>query len=791
MKLLPFAVCLLLGVTINATWSTAQTKQLNFTNYSSRQGLSSVIVYDIMLDSYGFLWLATDDGLNRFDGTNFKIYRNDPSNRNGLGVNEITSLYESKDGTIWIGTNGGGLSFYDRNKDSIFNYRTIYPDPMSVAINSVSGDKNGNVWVTSFGATYVIDAAKKLAMSSQYDKLLKTVYGKVSMCFLQDTKRRIWLGTSTGLYLFDPAQNELKLFQHEETDTTSLPHNNINDLAEDQQGNIWVATENGLARVLPDGKRFMNIRRNSFPLKISSNNVYALAVAKDNRLWVGTDEGLDILDFGAKTTSTYIPDNRNPNSLASRSIRSLLIDPKGIYWVGTYRGGLGKYDENAHPFNLKEFNAFDPFGLGSPLVTSFAGYQGSVFIGTDGGGLQKYDRSTGLLRHINLPMANANGRHDLTILALETDQSKQLWIGTFSNGLYLYNPASGSNKIFNKGNLSSDLNNTDIFCLKADQKGNMWVGTNGGGINVIYAGSNQIDKYVNDPTKPGDLSRPSNNFIRCLEEDRNGRIWAGTFGGGVSVLDPASKQFRFYTRENSNLPSNYVFAIIQDSKGNIWAGTSGNGIGLLKPGSDKFKVFTEKDGLANGVINKVIEDAAGKIWISTNSGISSYDTITGKFTNYSTHDGLQSGSFIPGSGIGLADGVLFFGGQNGFNYFSPSLWNTNKNIPPVVLTDLKVDNQPVQPSSKAPIERSIVVAEQIRLQYKQTFSIAFEALNFTVPEANQYQYRMEGYDDDWINAGKEHRHTIPVCRQENIHFMCGPAITMASGIRKAVYTGNS
>lgn len=756
MKIIPNINCLLLFILFSAEKINAQKTPLNFKSYSSRDGLSSGTVYNILKDSFGFLWFGTEDGLNRFDGTNFKIYKHNPAKPGGLRVNHITALYEDKGGCIWIGTNGGGLSFYDKSKDSIFNYLAKGPIPIGDAVTSVNGDQEGNVWVTSFGGLFAINPKNKELITGRFTRMTKELVGKVSLSFLQDKKQRIWVGSAFGLYLFNPVTGDLKLFKHVEGDKNSLADDNVDAIAEDTQGNIWAGTANGLSMWIPQTNQFRNLVHTMGTPRISSNRIYALAADGNKQLWIGTDEGLDVLDITTNILSSYTPDIRNPGSISSRSIRSIFIDKKGIHWVGTFRGGVNKYDKNYNHFNLKEYKAFDPGGLHSPFITSFAEYQNNVFIGTDGGGLQFYHRNTDLVDHINLPITEINNNHDLTILALEMTRNSHLWIGTYMNGLYCYYPATGAHKRYTKGSGPTDLNSDDIFCLKEDRNGNLWVGTNGGGVNLVKPGSNQIDKFMFDPLRVNDPSLPASNYIRSIEEDRAGRIWIGTYGSGLSVFDPVSQKFIFYTKGNSGLPSDYVLSIKEDSRGNVWIGTSGNGMGLLRKGSKRFESLTEKDGLANGTIQTIIEDASGKIWLSTNQGLSRYDRATRKFSNYSNYDGLQAGAFMTGAGLKLADGELFFGGQNGFNYFNPSNLKTNQNIPQVVLTDLKVDNLLVSPSENAPIDQSMLLADKIRLKYKQGFSIAFEALDFTVPEANQYEYQLKGFDKNWIRAGKEH-----------------------------------
>lgn len=756
MKLQP-KLTLLLLVTLCGNILTAQKPTLNFTNYSTGQGLSSANVYDIMQDSYGFLWLATEDGLNRFDGTNFKVYRNDPNRANSLANNQITSLYESKDGCIWVGTNGGSLGYYDRTRDSVFRYVPKNGEPMTTAITCITGDRDGHVCIAGYGMVYIIDPrTRELVKNSYYQPLIKQLEGKICYSFLQDTKTRTWVGTDNGLYLYDITKQEVKIFQHNGNNPTSLVNNLVYKIVEDKTGNIWFATENGLSMYVDATADFKNYYKESAVNKISNNRVADIKVDNSNRLWIGTENGLDILDVASNKLSNYVKDVRDHRSLSSSSVKSIYIDPKGIYWVGTFQGGINKYDENANNFNLKEFDAFDPFGLRSPIVTSFAAYKSDMFVGTDGGGLQLYNRSTGLLEHINLPVTCKFERNGLSVLCLLMDANERLWIGTFRDGLFCYDPRKKTYLQYLNGDKITDLNNTDIFCLMQDKKGNIWVGTNGGGINVIEKNTGAITKLVHDPQSPDDPARPGNNYIRALKEDNDGNIWVGTFGLGISVFNPATGQFQLYTKGSSGLPSDYVSSITQDSKGNIWAGTFGSGIGLLKKGTNRFEAITDVNGLANNVINKIIEDSLGKVWISTNNGLSCFDPSNGKIKNYSEHNGLQSGAFVHGAGILLRDGELFFGGQNGFNHLNPYALKTNKNIPRVAFTELKIDNKNVSPSSNGAVDRSVLLATQINLNYKQSFSISFAALDFTVPEACRYQYQLVGFDKDWVEAGKEH-----------------------------------
>jgi len=734
----------------------SQSLPTGFKNYAAKDGLSSNTVYSILKGRFGFLWLATEDGLSRFDGTSFKVYRHDPKGKGSLRVNHISALYEAVDGCLWIGTNGGALSFYDRKRDTIVNYRPN-DEQFSTAITAISGDSEGYVWVTSYGALYLIDPiSKKLINKPAYKRVEQLFAGKVSLCVFQDSKQQMWIGTDSGLYVLDKHLKKIKSFKHQAANSNSLADNYVTTIAEDGHGQIWVGTLNGLSKWIPSKQAFLNFNHTEGKAHISSSRVYALAADGKDGMWIGTDEGLDVMNVSSYVIRSFKPDSRNAYSLSSRSIRSILIDQSGLYWVGTFQGGLNKFDKNLSQFSYKQYNPFDPYGLRSPIVTSFAEYRNDVFVGTDGGGLHFLHRATNRMEHLNIAPFNNNCVHDLSILTMEMSKDSCLWIGTYMEGLFCYNPLTRKSKQIFKGHGSKQLNHNDVFCLKEDRAGNLWIGTNGGGVNVLRAKSGNIDKYVHDPQVEDDPSRPSSNYIRAIEEGEDGRIWIGTFGSGLSVFNPKSKRFSFYNKLNSGLPSDYVLSLKRDKQGNMWVGTSGNGVGLLRKGTTKFVTFSESDGLINGMIHRIVEDSTGKLWFSTNKGLSCYNSMKNEFKSFSYHVGLQPGPFMLGAGLCLSDGEIFFGGQNGFNHFNPVDLKTNKNAPQIVLTDLKIDNQSISPSKDGPIRESLLYADEINLKYKQNFSIAFEALNFTVPEENQYEYMLEGFDKDWIPVGKEH-----------------------------------
>ena len=304
-----------------------------------------------------------------------------------------------------------------------------------------------------------------------------------------------------------------------------------------------------------------------------------------------------------------------------------------------------------------------------------------------------------------------------------------------------------------KGTKADELNCNDIYCIKEDRKGNIWIGTNGEGINVLNSANKVINRYTPNPQFENDILLPINGYIREIVEDKQGNFWIATHGGGIAVLNPNTNKSTIYNTINSKLPSDKVLTLIEDSRGNILAGTKGGGLSVFNKNSNLVVTLSEKDGLPNSTIYKIIEDQNGLIWVSTNKGISSIDLSTKKINNYNHHNGVQNNNFVRGAGLRLSNGLLFFGGLEGFNYFNPAHLSRNNIIPSVIITDLEVANQRIEPSEEGVITENISIAKEINLDYKQNFSLKFVGVSYTAPEQNQYAYKLEGFDKDWNYVG--------------------------------------
>lgn len=735
----------------------AQQQKINFTSLKTKDGLSSNTVNAILKDRFGLMWFATEDGLNKFDGTNFTVYKYKSDDPNGIQANDIRALHEDKTGNLWIGTSGGALSLYDRKKNSFINFPANTPEGLSGDnVRAICSDYTGKIWIATYNGLDLLNPkTKKVSKFFIQTGVNGSFPTTVLNCLYEDSKKRMWVGTNSGLYLYERQTNSFKHFKNAVSDPSSLSDNFVSSIVEDQSGGLWFGTRNGLSFLLPDGKGFKKIKHDyKNPNSLTNNIVLSVAANRNNQVWVGTDDGLNILNIKTGAITRYKPDSRDTYSLTGKSISYIYIDNQGIYWLGAYHGGINKYDTNLNLFQLKQSNIFDQNGLNASVVTSFAEYRDDeIFVGTDGGGLNLFNRKTELFKRFNFSLASGSTLSNVSIMGMEITRSKQLYLGTYSNGLVVMDLKTGQFRQITYSDRANALNSNDIFCIKEDRKGKIWVGTNGGGVNVLSTDDKVLVKYCKNPKAINEQDYPGNNFIRFIEEDNAGNIWIGSYGSGIAVFNPDSNKFIVHNKANSKLPNDLAMSILKDRLGNIWVGTFSGGLSLLDRKTNQFINFSEKDGLNNATVYAIVQDKQGRIWVSTNKGISSFDLKTKKFTNYTIYNGVQNNNFVLGAGFSSADGEIYFGSADGFNYFNPQYFKKNKNVSSVLFTDLKISNTSIVAAADGPIKEHISVVKDIYLDYKQNFTLSYVSVNYTAPEQNRYLYRLEGFDNEWIDAG--------------------------------------
>ena len=733
--------------------SHGQSGDMKFTRLATRDGLLSNTVNAILKDNTGMLWIGTGQGLDKFDGEKFKVYRFESPGRSSFLTQEVKSLCLDKEGNLWAGVIGNGLYRYNRMLDKFERYipANWHGQISSVFINKIICDHQNRLWLATVDGLNVIDFKKKSVKVYNYNPKTPGIIGaNNTLTVFEDKTNKIWVGTNAGLLLLNQSTSTFSSWKHDDTIPSSLAGKDVNDIAEDQNGNIWVATNNGLSKLNTKTNDFLNFRYNyKNEQSISGNIAYRVMPEGKSHLWVGTEGGLDELDINSGQIVRYNYDERNPYTITNKSIRNIYFDGQGTCWLSTFSNGVVKFDKNLTLFSVVQARPYDPKGLRENFVNAFQEYNsGEIFVGTDGGGLDLFHLKSGSFDHLAITSRLKVSKRGLPVLCMKMDHHQNLWIGTYQNGLFRYQPQTRSYQQFTKGTDKGDIISNDIFCLNEDMTGKIWIGTNGDGVDIYDPISGSNTKFKPLPATPAESRIPLNGFIRAIEFDQQGNAWIGTWGSGFGIYSPKTGKIRIYSPENTHFPIDKIISMSQRNDGNMWLGTNGNGLYQFDVKSEKITAIKEGNN-AHEVIHKILEDNSGIIWYSTDNGLKSYDPLSKRFAHYTQANGLQNTSFQNGSGLKASSGTLLFGGSNGFNYFTAIDVKRNTIIPPVVLTGLQLNNTPVIPGKNAPIEEDISVAKVIHLDYKQSFSISYAALNYTLPAQNSYAVMLKGLDQSW------------------------------------------
>jgi signal transduction histidine kinase/ligand-binding sensor domain-containing protein/DNA-binding response OmpR family regulator len=747
----------------------AQNLPITFDRFSLEQGMPQSTAMCILQDRQGFVWVGTQEGLCRFDGNTFVVFKNDPDDPASLSSNLVKSICEDKEGNLWMGTFSGGLNRYDRRTQRFTRYLHQPDNPQSLSHNRVEAvyeDRQGTLWIGTQAGLNQLD--KKTGQFIRYS-LSSADSGSPGdnrvMSLYEDRKGNFWVGSyGKGINLFDRKQKRFSRFLPEPESKGQPGSATIRCMLEDRDGRLWLGTDGGLYQMDRRTNAFSRFGHDPFNAQsLSSDAVWALFEDRTGTFWVGTKAGgLNIMDRSRGTFRrlSHLPtDNR---SLSSNQIYCVYEDRTGGIWVGTDGGGISRYDRLKNQFSHYFHQADQPGSLSHNIVWSiYEDRNDNLWIGTLYG-LNRYNRQSGQFQHFFHEPANTNSLSFNSISSICEDQTGVMWFGTDGGGLNRYDPASGQFTRFAHDPADSkSLGSNGVNLVLEDRLGNLWIGTSDKGLNRFDRQQNRFIRYEHNPD---DVNSMSDNHVMALCEDREGTLWIGTLGKGLNALNPKTGRFTHYEHvpgQTTSLSSNRVIAVTEDQAGIIWVGTAGGGLNRLDRATGKFSHFTEKNGLANNVVYGILDDKAGHLWMSTNQGISRLNPKEGTFTNFDAQNGLQSNEFNNWAFFKSRSGELFFGGINGVNAFHPERIVTNPSIPSVVITHFKLKNQAVVIGGKdSPLQTSVTETPEIRLSYQDNMlSFDFAALDFTAPLKNQYAYRLEGLDQDWIRAGTQHSAT--------------------------------
>lgn len=761
MNKLKWVFILLLGF---SQWGQAQNPSLKFKHISVKEGLSQATINGLTQDKYGFIWVGTQDGLNRFDGYEFKIFRNDPNNSKSISNSYILSIFKDSRENLWIGTQSG-LNQYDYNTERFIKFyftdndeKQISHEQINVITESVS--KPGILWLGTNHGIIEYDINSKAFTGNQYDFIDPTDHRHYIINTIYESPTEpdiLWVGTSDGLFRYNLKNNSYDRYLIND----GLSNSFINYIYEDSKQKLWIGTGNGLNSYNRANKQFSSHKKYPNIHKyIGIGHVRTIFEDSNGNLWIGTlGDGLNKLDITTGNVETWRRKVGSPTSISGNNISCIFEDNVGILWVCTEGNGLNITNLNYQNIESHFHNPDNPNSLiGERVRSVIRDKNNQLWIGTTNG-ISIFNEKTGTYTHLQHDENNPNTISSNLNRVIYEDSKGYIWLGSRDGGLDKYNPQTKKIKHYKNDAAQKDgLSNNYIRAILEAKDGKLWIGTVSGGLNCFDPTTQKFKHYYQ---KADDVNSLNDNRIYALYQDTQGIIWIGT-GSGITKFNPDSETFeRIHDMENEeNLTSSsLVMGITEDHHGMLWIATYGFGIYKYDKDKHKFTYFNESDGLANNYAYIVLEDNEHNLWISTNKGISKLAPHTGTFTNFDIEDGLQESEFNAGAHFKDEEGKLYFGGVNGLNIFAPEKLKQSKYVPPVLITDFQIFNKSIKPmdsiSNNIILNKSILETEVISLSHKENiFSFSFVALDFSNPSKNKYAYKLENFETDWNQTEK-------------------------------------
>jgi PAS domain S-box-containing protein len=731
-----------------------------FTHYSVEHGLSQAAVETVIQDAQGFIWIGTENGLNRFDGYRFVTYVHDKDDPNSLTHNWIWALHEDAAGGIWVGTDGGGLDRLDP-LTGVFEHHVLDADPAAhLVVRAIVEDDTGTLWIGTDGnGLYGLDRRSGATSHQRNDPSRSSSLSNDHVKALHLAGGYLWIGTDGGaIDRLDLATHTIERFVVDPDHPESRAPMRIASIVSADADALWIGTyEDGLVRLDTRTQQTRRYRhRADDAASLSADSIRVLFNDASGALWVGTDGGgLNRYDPRTDGFEHVRQDPADFNSLSDDHVVSLYQDRGGVIWVGTYVG-VNTWNPRIGAFATVSRRYNGPNELSNNYVTSFAHTtDGSLWVGTAGGGLNRIGPGTTPIRVSRHDPTNPLSLEDDRVFSLAAEPHNGLWIGTRAGGLNHLDVNTGRFRHF--GHDAGDprsLSFDGVTSLLLDRANTLWVGTYLGGLNQFDRSTRTFRHFRHDAADPSSLC---SDRVVAIAEDLGGHIVLGTHGGGICVLDRARGTFSSYQHvpgDSTSLSSNSAWAVHVDAKDNLWVGTEDGGLNLWRAearaaNDARFEHYAQAEGLASAVVYGLLSDAAGDIWISSNHGLSRLNPTTGRVQNYDISNGLPNNEFNSGAQYRSADGVLYFGGISGFTSFRPESIRTNAHPPQIALTRVQIMNRDVARATN-PLE----------LDYRdQLMTFEYAALDFTAPQRNTYKHRLIGFDENWVEDGPLHRAT--------------------------------
>jgi ligand-binding sensor domain-containing protein len=724
--------------------------QIYFKHFTTDHGLSEASVNCILKDSNGFLWFGTEDGLNRFNGNQFKVFANKEGDSTSISDNTILSLAETENG-IWVGTSDN-LNYYDRHLEKFRSYNLKGQEYYICSEIKLDAATN-RLWIAAdqAGLCY-IDSIEGQVKKYHHKDLQDVILSKVAIA-----DNKLYLGTiNAGLKILDLKTDSIQtigLHKDANGNKFDLP---IRALLLDGDY-VWIAT-------VGDGIKKLNrytLQIESFEIKngkLSDDKVWALAKQANGNLWVGTDGGgVTLLNTKNEHIQVYQNSDYDPRTISANTIRSIYVDNDDHVWLGTYNGGVNYYSDFGINFLLFKRDLEKPHTLSHSAIKSFLETpDGTLWIGTDGGGLNYMKDQS--FYPFKFP---SNVIDPKVINCMHGDKQGGIWLGTYQDGAYYIGADKKVKQFRHDPNDSTSISSTVVWGIVEDRDGNIYMATDNG-LNKFDKQTKTFFNHRNKPIGAPDNLYTNNEMIAMFLDSKQ-RLWMGLFGELQCYELKTKKLTDYYTIENdpTSLPNNIIMSIYEDKKGKIWFGSYGLGLVTINEATKKFDIIDDKKGIPNNLIFAIQGDEKNNLWLSTNKGLIKFDQTKNTFAIFDENFGVQKYPFKDNASYKTHNGYLLFGGTKGFNAFKPADVNFNRNDLKIVFTGFQLFNKEI-PIDGSILSTSITETKKIDLSFDQAkfISIQFSALHYLAPELVYYQYMMEGFENSWQ----------PVMQDKNITF---------------------
>jgi signal transduction histidine kinase/ligand-binding sensor domain-containing protein/DNA-binding response OmpR family regulator len=775
-------VCLIFLYFTNFTFT--QSNTIKFKHIGSDEGLSQNFISCILQDKKGFMWFGTKDGLNRYDGYSFVVYQHDSFDSTTISSSYITTLFEDSRGLIWVGTLNGGLNCFDRKTETFkhINYSSgLLKNFIDYEIKSIAEDKDGNIWIAirGFGLVrLIINNHSPLEISEQPVTLKSDdrniPYFNIITCLKFDSKNMLWIGTENGLMKYNPVDKKITSYEVRTKNTkapSSMYDKNVGAIYESKDGDFWLGTLSGLVKFDRTNGTYRLYPHQYEIFRYGWGRIIEITEDQSGKLWLASSADLMRFDPRTSAYSYYNNNPLDPNSLSYSSISSIYIDRTGILWVGTSGMGINLYDSKAERFSTLTRNI--------PPKSRISGYsiraileENDDIVWVSSEVVTKWNRKTGEIKSYEASSNNLDAFGNTGAWSMVKSFDGKIWTAT-TEGVYRYDPETSTARQYKYNpNDSLGLPQKEVYSVFEDKNKNIWITTENYFCKLLDVQKGIFRKFIYQHLPP------ANELARTIiVQDHSGVIWLGT-KDGLLRFDEDKGSFQRFKNDPLNaqtLSNNLIKSICvePDSESDIlWIGTAGGGINRFDIKKNIFTHFTEKDGLPNNVVYGILPDKNGNLWLSTNKGLSRFNPSEKNFRNYDFRDGLQSNEFNTGAYFLSKSGEMFFGGIKGLTHFYPENIKDNPNPPSIVITNMKIRDQNITSKNNLLLKMSVSESDEISLSHSDdVITFEFAALDFSAPEKNQYAYKLENFNKDWIYLGNNRSATFTNLPPGNYTFL--------------------